>query len=526
MRIAALVALAVAAAVSRGLAQPPALDPLEAGIDDVRTALVERRVTCRSLVEQYLRRIEAYDKAGPALNAVQTVNGNALQEAERLDARFTASGAVGPLHCVPVLLKDQIEMRELPTTYGSIVFKDFVPQRDATVVKKLREAGAIIVAKSTMGEFASGYVGSAFGVARNAYDPTRVPSGSSGGTAAGVAAGFATVGIGEDTGGSIRGPASVHSLVGLRPTVPLVSRFGMMPARPTTDTIGPIVRSVRDAAMVLDVLAGFDPDDPVTAAAAGHVPETYTEWLGVDSLKGARLGVVRDPLDPKADVASDDFKQVRSVIDRAIADLRRLGAEVVDRVTIRDIAARSARVYDDNVFETEAATDAYLAQHANSPARTLREILVSGKVAPARARVLMGVLGHTPRDAGYLDLLLEREALRRDVLMSMASQRLDALVYATFDQQPIKIVPDVTTRTVLDSAGPGNNRRLSPVLGFPAISVPAGFTAAGLPVGLELMGREFSEPRLIALAYAYEQGTRHRKPPSTTPALTTPVIRR
>ena len=515
----ALVAVLVVASVASLRTQPTSFEVLEAGIDDVRSALAEGRVTCRALVTQYLSRIEAYDKVGPALNAVQTVNTAALQEADRLDARFTASGAVGPLHCVPVLLKDQIEMRELPTTYGSIVFKDFIPQRDATVVTKLRGAGAIIVAKSTMGELASGYVGSAFGVARNAYDPTRVPSGSSGGTAAGVAAGFAAVGVGEDTGGSIRGPAAVHSLVGLRPTVPLVSRFGMMPARPSTDTIGPIVRSVRDAAIMLDVLAGFDPSDPVTAAAVGHVPETYTKFLAADGLKGARIGVLRDPLDPRADPATDDFRQVRAVVDRAIADLSRLGAEVVDRVTIRDLAVRSARLYDENVFETEAATNAYLAQHAGSPAKTLREILLSGSVAPARARVLMGVIGHTTRDQGYLELLLARDALQRDVLMEMATSRLDALVYATFDHQPIKIVPDVTTRTELDSAGPGNNRRLSPVLGFPALSVPAGFTADRLPVGLELMGREFSEPQLLALAYAYEQGTRHRRPPSTVPPL-------
>jgi Asp-tRNA(Asn)/Glu-tRNA(Gln) amidotransferase A subunit family amidase len=294
----------------------------------------------------------------------------------------------------------------------------------------------------------------------------------------------------------------------------------MMPARPSTDTIGPITRTVRDTAIVLDVIAGFDPNDPVTAAAFGQVPETYTKFLDGDGLRGVRIGVLRDPLDPKADTASDDFRQVRTVIDRAVADLSRLGAEVVDRVTIRDLAVRSARLYYDNVYETESATDAYLAQHAGTPAKTLREILLSGKVAPARARVLMGVIGHTTREPGHLELLLERDVLRREVLMQMAAQRLDALVYATFDHQPIKIVPDVTTRTVLDSAGPGNNRVLSPVLGFPAITVPAGFTKDGLPVGLELMAREFAEPRLIAFAYAYEQGTRHRKPPATTPPLT------
>ena len=249
---------------------------LEATIDDIHAALRSGRTTCRELVELYLKRIAAYNKSGPGLNAVQAINPRALQEAERLDAAFKASGPVGGLHCIPVLVKDQLETADMPTTYGSAVFKDFVPQRDATVVTKLRKAGAVIIAKATMGEFASGIVGSASGPIRNAYDPRRHASGSSGGTGSGVAANFATVGIGEDTGGSVRGPAAVSSLVGLRPTVPLVSRYGMFPARPSTDTVGPMARTVKDAAIVLDAIAGYDPNDPVTAYAVGHIPTSYT----------------------------------------------------------------------------------------------------------------------------------------------------------------------------------------------------------------------------------------------------------
>jgi amidase len=500
-------------------ANPSPFQPVEAAIDDVRSALASKQITCRALIDQYMKRIEAYDKSGPSLNAVQTVNRRALQDAERLDATLAASGPVGPLHCVPMLVKDQVETSDMPTTYGSAVFKDFVPQRDATIVTRLKKAGAVIVAKSTMGEFASGYVGSAFGVVRNAYDPSRSASGSSGGTGTGIAANFATVGIGEDTGGSIRGPAAVNNLVGLRPTLPLVSRFGMMPARPTTDTLGPIARSVKDAAIVLDVIAGYDANDPVTAYAAGQVPETYTRFLVPDGLRGARIGVIREPLDPRADPASADYKQVRIVMDRAIADLTRLGAAVVDPVTIPDVTSRSLKVYDSNIFETESATNKYLAQHPNAPAKTLSEILLSGKVAPARARALIGVLGHTTDEAGYAQLLLISEQLRQAVLVAMADQRLDALVYATFDHSPVRIPPDATTRTTIDSTGPGNNRRLSPAIGFPAMTVPAGFTADGLPVGLELMARAFAEPTLFRLAYAYEQGTHHRKSPPTTPAL-------
>jgi Asp-tRNA(Asn)/Glu-tRNA(Gln) amidotransferase A subunit family amidase len=453
-------------------------------------------------------------------------NPQASADAARLDAAFSASGPVGPLHCVPILVKDQVETVGMPTTFGSVVFKDFVSARDATIVTKLKRAGALVIAKTTMGELASGYLGSAFGAVRNAYDPTRMASGSSGGTGSGVAANFGTAGIGEDTGGSIRGPAAVASLVGLRPTVPLVSRFGMMPARPSTDTLGPIGRSVKDVAIVLDVIAGYDPNDAVTAEAVGHIPTTYTASLSNDGLRTRRIGLVREPLDPGADREAPDFKHVRAVLDRAVADLHRLGADVVDAAPIPDLASRSARLYDDNVFETEAATNRYLSQHENAPVKTLAELLLTGKVVPARARVLANVLGHSTNDPGYLQLLLAREQLRQAIFALMAEQRLDALAYATFDNPPPKIPADALTRATVDSTGPGNNRRLSPAVGFPAITVPAGFTVDGLPVGLELMGRPFTESTLLGMAYAYEQATRHRRPPASTPALPGESVRR
>src|SRR5438034_46997 len=208
MRILVAAMLALGPAIQTSSPQPVPFHLVEASIDDVRAALASKQVTCRALVEQYIKRIETYDKAGPALNAVQTINRRALVDAERLDAAFATAGPVGPLHCVPMLVKDQVETSDMPTTYGSVVFKDFIPQRDATIVTKLKKAGAVIVAKTTMGEFASGYLGSAFGVVRNAYDQTRIASGSSGGTGSGIAANFATVGIGEDTGDSVRGPAA------------------------------------------------------------------------------------------------------------------------------------------------------------------------------------------------------------------------------------------------------------------------------------------------------------------------------
>lgn len=509
----------VAAQTPATSAEPVAFHLLEATIDDVHAAFQSRRTTCRELVELYLRRIDTYDKSGPALNAVQTINPRALQEADRLDAAFKASGRVGALHCIPVLVKDQVETSDMRTTYGSAVFKDFVPQRDATIVTRLRQAGAVIVGKSTMGEYASGYLSSASGPIRNAYDPKRHASGSSGGTGSGVSANFATVGIAEDTGGSTRGPAAVSNLVGLRPTVPLVSRHGMFPARPSTDTLGPVTRTVRDAAIVLDAIAGYDPKDPVTAYAVGQIPNSYTTFLARDGLKGARIGVIRQPMDARTDPASDDYRKVRTVIDKAIGELRTLGAEVVDPVTIPDAIERVTKLYDGNVFETEPAISRYLAEHPNAPVKTLREILLSGKVVPSRVRVLMNAIGRSPEDPGYLQILRSVEDTRQVVLGLMAEHKLDALVYATFDHQPVAIGVDDMTNPLVEATGIGNNRRLSPILGFPAMTVPAGFTTDGLPVGIEFMARPFAEGTLFKFGYAYEQATHHRKPPASAPVL-------
>ena len=493
---------------------------MEATIDEVHAAFAAGSLTCRGLVEGYLARIAAYDQAGPALNAIQHVNPRAAEEADALDAAFAESGPTGPLHCVPVLLKDQVETRDMPTTYGSALFEGFMSGRDATIVTRMREAGAIILAKTTMGEFASRYVGSGFGIIRNAYDPARNPSGSSGGSGAGAAANFGLVAIGEDTGGSIRGPAAVHGLVGLRPTVPLVSRHGMMPANPSSDTLGPMTRTVRDAAILLDAIAGYDPDDPVTAYAAGRTPDSYVDALDPDGLRGARIGVIREPMDAQADPEADDYRQVRRLVDRAVADLRRLGAEVLDPVEFPDLD-RAQATYVRNNFETEEATDAYLAGLPEAPVGSLREILLAGRVTPWRAKGLMNVVGRSTDDPGYLAVLHARERLRRTVLAVMADHDLDALAYATFDHQTTVIAPDVLTNPDTEDAyARGNNRYLSPVVGFPALTVPAGLTDDGLPIGLELLAGPFAEAALLRLAYAYEQGTHRREPPVTTPALT------
>ncbi len=496
------------------------VDLNEISIDALQEALRARRVTCRAVVDHYLQRIDAYDTRGPALNAIVNLNARAHAEADRLDAALRAAGPVGPLHCVPVLVKDQFETADMPTTYGSAAFKAFVPSRDATAVAKLRAAGAVVIAKSTMGEFASGYAGSISGSPRNPYDLRRHPGGSSSGTGAGLAAGFATVALAEDTGGSVRGPAAMGSLVGHRPTLALVSRHGALPSRPIYDSVGPIARTVKDAALMLDVIAGYDPKDPVTAYAVGRIAGPFAAALRPDALRGVRLGVIREPMDRGTNTAAEDYRHIRAVLDRAHADLRARGAELED-VTIADVATRLGHAYDDDVFETEGATDAYLAEHPTAPVQSLRQLLLApGGMLPWRARGLMGTIGRSTNEAGFLRVLQAAESLRRTVLSLMAERRLDALVYATADHAPSIVPADLMTNAA--AAGDtrvGSNRSLAPVLGFPAVSVPAGFTPDGLPVGLEIMGRAFDDAKILGYAFAHEQATRHRRPPQSTPPL-------
>lgn len=536
--LAAIIACALGSALLLPASLPAQeFEIMEATVASVHEALASNRLTCRALVQRYLERIEAYDKQGPTFNAIQHVNARALSIADSLDTVQRRGGARGPLHCVPVLLKDQVETRDMPTTYGSILFKDFVPQRDATIVKRLTAAGAIILAKTTMGEFASRYVGSAFGIVRNAYDPTRNPSGSSGGSATAVAANMGLVSIGEDTGGSIRGPAAVSNLVGLRPTLQLVSRFGMMPANPTQDVLGPITRTVSDAARMLDALVGYDPNDPITAVSVGRIPASYSDSLKTTALRGVRIGVVRTRRDtappsrtPSDSLSADSIAALDSawhyrareiakslpVMERALADLRAQGAQIVDSIVIPSVPGR--RISND--FETERATDEYLAQHPNAPVKTLKEILLAGEVNPWRARGLMSYVGKTPDDDDFATLMLQREAQRVAVLKLMADRELDAIVYATYDAGPTPIAADVLTNPrPRDDYGLGDNRGLSPTLGFPAITVPAGFTSDELPIGLEFLGRPFTERELLGYAFAFEQATRHRRPPATAPRL-------
>jgi amidase len=507
-------ALVAALVIAAPAAQAPAFRLEETTIAQIHAAFRDGSLTCRALVEQYLKRIDAYDKNGPALNAIVIINPDALKAADALDGRYAQSGPAGPLHCIPVIVKDNYETVDMPTTAGSLSLKGMMTGKDAFLVKRLRDAGAVMIAKSNMAEFAfSPYetVNSILpGYSRNPYDTSRVTAGSSGGTAAAVAANFGAVGLGTDTGNSIRGPSSHQALVGIRATMGLVSRGGVVPLSMAADITGPICRTLADAVAVLQVVAGEDADDPATAASRGHVVANYGASLQADGLKDARIGVLHQAYDtPTTD------REILDVFQAALGELRRRGAQVVDPVSVGDLdAMRRAQTGTCNQLKYDL--NRYLAGlGGKAPVHTLDEIIKSRNFHPSiqvrleSAQASSDVPGES---AGCRSREEFREKLRTAVVRLMDEQRLDALVYPTWSNPP-RLIGDLNT-----PAG-DNNQLFSPSTGFPAITVPMGYTRGTLPAGIQFFGRAWSEPVLIRLAYAYEQATHHRHPPSTTPPL-------
>ena len=434
-----------------------------------------------------------------------SLNPRAVAEARALDAERKQRGPRGPLHGIPVLLKDNFETRDMPTTGGSLALQGAVPLDDAFQVRKLRRAGVVILGKVNLHELALGLttISSLGGQTLNPYDVGRAPGGSSGGSGVAAAASFAAFTMGTDTSGSIRIPSSHNNIVGLRPTLGLSSRAGIIPFGHTQDTGGPMARTVRDVALVLDATAGYDPGDVVTSSSAGKIPPTYTAALTPGALKGARIGVLAELFG----TAPED-KEVGSVLRRAIDDMKTGGATAVD-VVIPDLAGQLTA---SNLLtqELKAYLGAYFSTSPKARVRSLGEWLASGLYTP-QLKGILDVANKMPDDYiasdDYRARLAARDALARSVLAIMEANRLDAIVYPTVR----RIAPPVGGNQA------GSNAGLSAQIGFPAISVPAGFTPEGFPVGVELLGRPFAEPTLLGLAFAYEQATRHRRAPVSTP---------
>src|SRR5947199_8961568 len=351
---------------------------LEATIDDIHAAMGSGRLTARELVHAYFERIVAFDKQGPALNCIINLNPKALEDADRLDAAFKRSGKVGPLHGIPVLVKDEIDTAGIPTTLGTVVFKDYRPARDAFAVDRLRKAGAIVLGKTTLSEYAAGDTyGSMFGASRNPYDLERTVGGSSGGSGCALAANFSTVAAGEATLASIRRPGGWNGVVALRPTPGLVSRSGMWDGYPSpTAQMGPMARTIKDLTLLLDAMAGYDPEDPVTAIGVGQAPKSYTAVLDRNALQGARIGVLRESIGLNSEPASDDFKKVDTVFQKNIAELRAAGAVVIDPLVISNLKTLLSRRAT-NPTVAHQALQLYLARNPNSPFKTRRDIAKS-----------------------------------------------------------------------------------------------------------------------------------------------------
>ena len=493
----------------------------ETTIAQVHAAFESGRLTCHSLVQQYLRRIESYDKQGPSINAIVVTNPRALEEADDLDRRFKAGGLVGPLHCVPAIVKDNFETIGLQSADGSLSLQGFVSNRDAFLVRRVKAAGAIVLAKSNMAEFAfTPYetVSSILpGYTKNPYALDRVTAGSSGGTAAAIAANFGLIGLGSDTGNSIRGPASHQALVGIRSTMGLTSRSGVAPLNLLADIAGPITRTVEDAVAVLGVVAEPDPDDPVTVAGSpiardfspGGRPEAtpvaYPASLQRDGLKGTRIGVLRQAYERDTTDA-----EIVKVFTAALEQLKKAGAVIVDPVQVEiDPIRRQQGAGTCGGFKYDI--NRYLAAQGDRvPVHSLEEIIRSRRFHPSvQLRLQQAQEGseNGPDTPACKAEATYRQQVREAVLKTMAAEKLDAFVYPTWSNPP-RLIGDLNT------PHGDNSQFFSPTTGFPAITVPMGYTRAVLPVGMTFFGRAWDEATLIRLAYAYEQATHHRHPPA------------
>ena len=515
-----IVILMLSAAACAAQPKQGSFQVVETSIDEIHAAYKANQLTARQLVQMYLDRIEAYDQQGPTLNCIITVNPQALDQADKLDAAYKRSGMIGPLHGIPVLVKDEVDTAGMPTTLGTLVFKDYRPARDAFAIERIKKAGAIILGKTTLSEYAAGDTyGSIFGISHNPYDLERTVGGSSGGSGCATAANFATVAIGEETLASIRRPGAWNAVAALRPTPGLVSRSGMWDGYPSpTAQMGPMARTVRDMARLLDAMVGYDPDDPVTALGIGRAPQSYTKALDRNGLKGARIGVLRESIGLNSEPESDDFKKVDAVFQKNIAELKAAGAILIDPIVIPNLKTLLAKRAANPAMADESLR-LYLARNTNSSFRNRGDIAKSPEllksIPPSKAAQWTAPLPRTDL-AKWGEYLQAREDLMIAIMKVMADNQLDAIVHKTVEHQPTFIKDGINPPYVNNKGVPALNTFL---VYAASMTVPSGFTAENLPVGLTLFGKPYSEPALLKLAYAYEQATHHRRPPKSTPPL-------
>jgi Asp-tRNA(Asn)/Glu-tRNA(Gln) amidotransferase A subunit family amidase len=498
-------ALWMAAAVASPTRAQAQIEVLGATVGELQEAMASGAASSAEITRSYLDRIEAYDQDGPRLNAMLWLNPNAVTEAEALDRERAERGPRGPLHGVPIILKDNYDTRDLPTSAGTLALAGNVPPDDAFQVRRLREAGVVILGKSNMHELASGIttIGSLGGQTLNPYDPRRNPGGSSGGTGAAIAASFAAVGWGSDTCGSIRIPAAQNDLVGLRPTKGLSSIAGIIPLSHTQDVGGPLARTMRDLAIALDATVGPDSADPATRILEGRATPRFVDALDPEALSGARIGILEAYFGDAPEEAAA-ARLVRAGVGRMVE----LGA---DTVTV-DIPDLDSLIEDSGLIDHEFKWDLidYLAGLPNPPVESLQEMLDLGLVHEALIPGMRRRNAPERRDTEeYGSALAKRAPLREAVVSAMDAHALTTLIFPT-----VRTIP-----AIIGDPQRGSSCSLSANTGLPALSIPVGFTAEGLPIGMEMVGRALDDARLVALGYAFEQATDHRRDPTSTPAL-------